>query len=217
MEQMSYSKQVRIRTGEWGSRANDKTYSAMLPVSIEAHSNNEDSPWNVTAIILDPFISPANVTASCKVSSKVGRKTAISDSNSKGIELNNGWIWQGNGSLISTISSSGFGIDKDVVNLSHPKGAAFFQWQKSVRCTNLNISARISGNYKLRMRGWNVSPNSTPIISRDYYLSSGRATVLNLAEVSNTFIGNYYLLSVYSDINMSIGVTNAIDVSCSTF
>ncbi len=215
---MSYGKPVEIRSGAWDSRGTDKSYLAMLPVSVEANGRND---WNVTAVKLDPFTSPASVTATCKVTTKVGSKTSFRTSNPLGIELENGWIWQGNGSLISTIYGTGFGITQDVVNLNHPKGAAFFQWQKSPNCKNLNITAGVAGNYKIRMRGWDSSPVATAskplIMSRDAYLSGSNAAVLNYAELANTSLNNYYLLSVYSDTNASSSQINPINVSCSSF
>jgi hypothetical protein len=218
---MSYAKPVKIRTGAWNYRTGDKNYSAILPVSVEAASADSQYPWNVTAVTVDAFSSPATVTATCKVSAKVGTKTAEVNPNPKGIDLENGWTWQGNGSLISTIPSSDFGVVMDVVNLTTAKGAAFFQWQKSTKCKNLNITAGLAGNYKLRLRGWDSSPVSTAtkplILTRDVYLSGSLATVLNYAELAQTQINGYYLLSVYSDINMSTTVTNPINVTCSAF
>lgn len=214
---MSYALPVKIRSGSWDSRINDKHFVAKLPTSIDASGGS--SPWNVTAITFDPLTMPGIVTAKCSVSSKVGTPFSYAPvaTETQGIALANGWTWQGNGSLISSLApgASGYGVTQDVVNLTSEKGAAFFQWQKTFYCKNLQISAKIAGNYKLRLRGWNASPDNR-VMTRDMSLSSFATDVLDAGEVSGSTDG-YYLLSVYPDISVNMSTVNPINVSCKSY
>lgn len=217
LKDMEYPYPVKIRSGQWSNRANDSYYIAHLPVSIDASSNNSDYPWNVTAVT---FYMPPQGTleAKCSISSKVGNPVKITETQpeSQGIVLDNDWIWNGNGSLISTINRKGYGTTKDVVNLAGNKAAAFFQWQKSSSCKNIQISSEVSGNYKLRLRGWNTSPTLTEnrILARDVYVFNVPIDVLNAEELAKTSNEGYYLLSVFQDFPVNMSIQNPINVNC---
>ena len=103
---------VGIIAGEWKNRNNDKYYRAKLPVSI----GHPRKGYNIAAILTPISASnPITIEAKCKTINPRDSKTEISR-DEIGIELTDGTIWNGSGSIISreTNPSIGYGRVKDI-------------------------------------------------------------------------------------------------------
>lgn len=242
LDDFSHDDSVEIRTGPWNNRSSDLIYktklgSTLLPVSVTSDSEG----WNVTAIKINPnSVAPqqfGRVTARCSTSQPVVNVSSYGVygrgwSEPKGILLSNGWYWQGNGSIIGDAYDqevAPFGSQRDTVKLTSGDGAAFFQWKKTAgTCQKLGIAATYSGNYKLRIRSWYESPNSTSIKKWDDVYINGTPEEQHSNDgvykmIDNNYLSSlqddddYYLLSVYSDQSIRIGSVapvNTIDVKC---
>jgi len=181
---------VGIIAGEWSHRSNDKYYRATLPVSI----GYPRAGFNVAAVMM-PVDVPSSVIirAECGTHNPRDTKTEISR-NEIGVELTDGHIWNGSGSIISssTAPSTGYGRVKDIafINGSESIGATVFQWQRSSRCQALKIRAEDRyrkdsyPSVELAIKGWDEHPNNATkrFVTLPYTLNMGT--------------NNYYVISV---------------------
>jgi hypothetical protein len=192
---------VGIIAGYWGHRSNDKYYRATLPVSIEYPRKG----FNVAAVMM-PVEVPSSITiqAECGTRNPRDTKTEISR-NEIGIELTDGHVWNGSGSIISysTAPSIGYGRLMDVafINGSESLGATVFQWQRSSRCQALKIRAEDRyrkesyPSVELAIKGWSEHPNNAT------------KRVVTLPYTINMGTNNYYVISV----KLASSISNAAE------
>jgi hypothetical protein len=188
---------VGIIAGKWSHRSNDKYYRATLPVSI----GHPRAGFNVAAVMMPVEVSsPVTIRAECGTHNPRDTKTEISR-NEIGVELTDGHVWNGSGSIISynTVPSTGYGRVKDIafVNGSENIGATVFQWQRSSRCQALKIHAKnrdLNESYpsvELAIKGWSEHPNNATkwFVTLPYTLNigmDGRYYVISAKLASST-------------------------------
>ena len=188
---------VGIISGHWDTRNNDVYYTAKLPISI----GHPRASYNLVGIMLPSSVSEDDyLIAKCSTSGAVGVKTEISR-NIKGIPLNTGSIWSGQGSIISdnTFNDTGYGKTKDVALLKNSTETSFgtstFQWQPSSRCTSLNLrdASNMSQKANLSIRQWNQGNNVTVLydVQLPYKITSSTKSDLKS--------GQYYVVTARSN------------------
>ncbi len=191
---------IKVRVGPWDVRAADVEYTGALPATVTLGS----ATWNLLAIQLSSAISqPLRLIATCAGSGGAQYSAMTSPrtpSNQLGVQLADGYLWTGNGSIISRSSGSvgaPFGNAQDWAKmysyLGNGTGGAFFQWQKSSSCSRVVLSALTdSGHYRVRIRSWSAAPLSG--FSQDTVFLNSTSTWSPAASL--TPVDDYFLIEV---------------------
>jgi murein DD-endopeptidase MepM/ murein hydrolase activator NlpD len=209
---------VKIRLGPWNDRSVDVEYTISLPATIPLLN----TAWNLLAVQFpSPISQQAKLLAICAGSGGGLYPTASASrapANSRGIDLANGYSWTGNGSAISRSGGSvqfPFGNTQDWAKMhsfsGNGTGGTFFQWQKSVACPRVMLSARTdSGHYRIRIRAWDSAP-SAAFALEGVYLSASSSWSPSASLVP---LDNYYLIYVYPQPASASAATHDLELKC---
>jgi len=158
---------VNITYGAWDKRDTDKMFTQVrLPFTVNASNMGEthaDGNWRVFAVAFsDVQGSASTLNANC--SNNISTNATPVDA--AVINLDNGSVWSGTGSVIRDVfgdigTADIFGVNRDVSKIhTGKKNSVFFQWQPSDACTQLEVSV---GNQSAKqdlavswgMKAWN--------------------------------------------------------------
>jgi hypothetical protein len=176
---------ANITVGPWYSRSTDRTFERVTLPFIISNENVKysewfkDKHWIVTAVEMVDGTDSGNIYAQC-TDEVEDIQIDFPYSFGHKVKVDDGYVWNGNASIISAYFRSQYnnwsnpstgsnpkwpyGLFKDVSTFSprYDKQVVFFQWQRSDECSELKIdlpdAPKSQKDVNLMVKEWNESP-----------------------------------------------------------
>ncbi len=198
-ESMRDNNLVNITYGGWDDRSNDKVFKQVsLPFTVSAANMGENhisGHWRVFAVAFNQVQdSSSTLNAQCSNDTASNATAVAADA----ITLDDGSVWSGTGSIVRREfgdigASSLYGVNRDESKVhAGDKNSVFFQWQPSVECTQLVVSAGNQSSLAVNwgMKAWNadsheMTANTLPLVL-DHGNNSWNLIRLDFADVTES-------------------------------
>lgn len=186
---------VQVNSKPWDKTLPEESYIGYLPLSVPARAT-----WNTVAVTTVGAISgSSSISAACKSSTSLNSNYySASTTTPDYIQFDDirtstdNYYWSGNGSVISGLGGTGYGIDRDDVQMFYLlDGMGVFQWYRSSSCPKLKLSTT-NGQYVSFMNTDNDGVKIKPWDASDWGVHECTSLSCTVSRSSN----GYYIVKV---------------------
>ena len=190
---------ITLSAKTWNSSSIKETYEATISKN-NSFSLNTLGKWTTFSVTsISPISHPIKINARCS-----NRTTSVSFSKltPNAVKVDNGAIWMGTGSIISTVEQgdvNGYGVSKDIsIGSKTAKALTSFQWFASPSCSSIKVFAKVKVNATVSKKIWNEASFSKSCNTLPCKIDGNS--------------GSYYILKIES--NASIYPQDRVDAIC---